>query len=403
MGAGDRDWWGVDQELYRQIVRNGVEATGARFVNLCQFEAASGVISGVVWAVSHAEVAERALTLMRRVVPGFEVDTVAVDVTANRWLEQIHFEGKTVVAPFREIVEGTVHPGVALVAQRVLRLHTTISVPLRLEDAVVGSLAFHFTAEPPPRMRQSAAAFARQVMLTLENARLSVELGRQIEQLHRSRRLVVAAEERTRREVAELLHGRVQNRLLLSWNRLGLSEQLWSSDAERARELLIEARAEIDEIREREIRRAGYLLHPSFIREGLGPAVRELGGRFEDALEVAVEVDPRLEELDTPVRNALPEPVRLGAFRVVEEALLNVLRHAQAHRAVVRLGLAGDDELTIEVHDDGVGFDTAAVARGLGTASMASRAAHLGGDCDIESAVGAGTTVRVRLPLRSGG
>jgi signal transduction histidine kinase len=277
----------------------------------------------------------------------------------------------------------------------------TISVPLPLENVVVGSLAFHFTAEPPPRMQRSVEAFARQVILTLENARLSVNLGRQIEQLHRSRRLVVAAEERTRREIAELLHGRVQNRLLVTWSRLGLSEELSVSDPERARDLLIEARAEIDEIREQEIRRAGYLLHPSFIREGLGPAVRELAGRFEDALEVVVEVEPRLEELDTPVRNALPEPVRLGAFRVVEEALLNVLRHAGAHRAAVRLGIAGGEELTIEVRDDGVGFDTASVERGLGTASMASRAAHLGGDCTIESTVGAGTIVSVRLPLRS--
>src|SRR5262245_39628392 len=192
MDGRDRDWWGVDQELYRQIVRNGVEATGARFVNLCQFDAASGVISGVVWAVSHAEIAERALVLMRRVVPGFEVDTVEVAVAANPWLERIHLEGKTVVAPFREIVAGTVHPGVAVVARRVLGLHTTISVPLRLADVVVGSLAFHFTSEPPPRMQRSAEAFARQVILTLENARLSVDLGRQIDQLHRSRRLVVA-------------------------------------------------------------------------------------------------------------------------------------------------------------------------------------------------------------------
>jgi len=266
---------------------------------------------------------------------------------------------------------------------------------------VVGSLAFHFTAEPLPPLQRSAEAFARQVTLTLHNVRLSVELGRQIEELHRSRRLVVAAEERTRREIAELLHGRVQNRLLLTWNRLGLSEELWASDPERARDLLIEARAEIDEIREREIRRAGYLLHPSFIREGLGPAVRELSARFEDTLEVVVEIERRLEELDTPVRNALPEPVRLGAFRVVEEALVNVLRHADAHRAIVRLGIEGSDHLTIEVRDDGIGFDTASVERGLGTASMASRAAHLGGDCNIESTVGAGTIVRVRVPLRS--
>ena len=106
MGDHDRDWWGVDQALYRQIVSNGVEATGARFVNLSQFDAASGIISGVVWAVSQAELAERALALMRRLVPGFEIETATVDVAANPWLERIHFDGETVVAPFREIVEG---------------------------------------------------------------------------------------------------------------------------------------------------------------------------------------------------------------------------------------------------------------------------------------------------------
>jgi signal transduction histidine kinase len=67
---------------------------------------------------------------------------------------------------------------------------------------------------------------------------------------------------------------------------------------------------------------------------------------------------------------------------------------------VVRLGLA-DDALTVEVRDDGVGFEPASVERGLGTANMAGRAAHLAGDCLIESAPGAGTTVRTRLPLES--
>ena len=209
---------------------NGVEATGARFVNLSQFDAASGIISGVVWAVSQAELAERALALMRRLVPGFEIETATVDVAANPWLERIHFDGETVVAPFREIVEGTVHPGVALAARQVLGLRWTVSVPLRVEDVVVGSLAFHFTAEPPRRTQRSAEAFARQVILTLQNARLSVELGRQIEELHRSRRLVSpwrsgrAARSRSCCTAGSRTGGSV------AWSRLGLTEELWASD-----------------------------------------------------------------------------------------------------------------------------------------------------------------------------
>jgi signal transduction histidine kinase len=400
MAGRDRASWDGDAALYRLIVSNGVEATAARFVNLSQYDAASGLISGVVWAVSPIELAERALSLMRRLVPGFEIDMVSFPATANAHVARVHLDGRTVLAPFREIVDGTVHAGVALAARRVMGLTWTVSVPLRPEDVVVGSLAFHFTEKPSRRILRGAEAFARQVTLTLQNARLSAELGRRLDELQRSRRLVLAAEERTRREIAELLHGRVQNRLLMAWSRLGQSQELWASDPDRARDLLGEARAEIDEIREHEIRRAGYLLHPAFIREGLGPAVRELAGRFGDALEVSVEVEPSLERLDTPVRNALAEPLRLGAFRIVEEALINVLRHARARRAVVRLGLA-DDALTVEVRDDGVGFEPASVERGLGTANMAGRAAHLAGDCLIESAPGAGTTVRTRLPLES--
>ena len=346
MGDHDRAWWGVDQALYRQIVSNGVEATGARFVNLCQFDAASGVISGVVWAVSHAELAERALASCAVSCRGSRsTRSRSTSPRIPGWSRSIS-RAKTVVAPFREIVEGTVHPGVALAAQRVLGLRWTLSVPLRLEDAVVGSLAFHFTAEPPRRLQRSAEAFARQVILTLENARLSVELGpadRGAPSLAPARRRGGGADapgdrRAAARPGAEPAAGGVESPRT---ERGALGARIPSARTS----LLVEARAEIDEIREQEIRRAGYLLHPSFIREGLGPAVRELAGRFEDALEVVVEIEPRLEELDTPVRNALSEPVRLGAFRVVEEALLNVLRHAQAHRAVVRLGLAGSDEL----------------------------------------------------------
>jgi len=97
-----------------------------------------------------------------------------------------------------------------------------------------------------------------------------------------------------------------------------------------------------------------------------------------------------------------PQPeVGIHAYRIVQEALANVRRHAEARKVRVELRSAGG-ELEIVVADDGRGFDPAAeVPDGhLGLSSIRQRADLLGGGSEIESAPGAGTTVRVRVPLR---
>src|SRR5581483_11283330 len=112
---------------------------------------------------------------------------------------------------------------------------------------------------------------------------------------------------------------------------------------------------------EREIRQASYLLHPTFIREGLTAAVDSLAERYEGQIAINVTVSPALAALDTPVRNSIPEPLRLAAFRVVEEALGNVLRHAHAKSVAIDLRLDGNDNLEVQVCDDGCGFDVTQV------------------------------------------
>lgn len=91
--------------------------------------------------------------------------------------------------------------------------------------------------------------------------------------------------------------------------------------------------------------------------------------------------------------------VSTAAFRIVQEALTNVLRHGAATRAGV-IASHEEDALIIAVSDDGRGIDRAASGSGrLGLAGMRERARHLGGSVAIDSKAGAGTTVRVRLPL----
>ena len=94
---------------------------------------------------------------------------------------------------------------------------------------------------------------------------------------------------------------------------------------------------------------------------------------------------------------ALPEQVEIAAFRIAEEAMTNVLRHAQATRCEVRL--EADGELVVSVRDDGVGLPAQTRPDGIGLTSMRQRATDLGGCCVVSPAVPSGVVVLARLPL----
>ncbi|MDP9434959.1 MAG: ATP-binding protein, partial [Actinomycetota bacterium] len=95
----------------------------------------------------------------------------------------------------------------------------------------------------------------------------------------------------------------------------------------------------------------------------------------------------------------LPRDVELAAWYCSQEAVQNTLRHAPGAALTLRASLRGS-ALELEVRDDGPGFDPASAgAGGTGLAGLCVRAASAGGTADVLSAPGAGTTVRVRLPL----
>ncbi|HZQ98092.1 MAG TPA: response regulator [Chloroflexota bacterium] len=206
-----------------------------------------------------------------------------------------------------------------------------------------------------------------------------------------------AAQERLRAQVAEMLHGRVQTRLLLAYHQLNRAEAAWESDPARARQLVGEARAMIDQVREQDVRRASHLLHPLTLREGLAPALASLARELDPQVKVDVEVDERLAQGD-----ALPSGPRLAVYRIVEEALGNVVRHAGASAATVRVALREDGCLSLSVRDDGRGFDPKGVEPGLGLSAIAARVAEQGGEWRVESAPGRGTTVSVSLEVTAG-
>lgn len=139
-------------------------------------------------------------------------------------------------------------------------------------------------------------------------------------------------------------------------------------------------------------------LHPHLLDDlGLEAALNWLINRFIRPSLPLVDLRCQLR----PARG--PQEIELVAFRVVQEALTNVVRHAGASRAGVILE-ARHDTLSIEVIDDGVGFDAGETwfdllrATSVGVTSMRARVSEVGGDLHMDSNPGVGTSLRVRLP-----
>jgi len=148
-----------------------------------------------------------------------------------------------------------------------------------------------------------------------------------------------------------------------------------------------------------ELHRLIYDLRPSILDDlGLLPAIRWFAERHLTPLGITV----RCECSDLDER--LPVELAVALFRIVQEAITNIAKHAEAETVLVQCGPVGG-ELVIEIEDDGRGFDPAEVsvsgdtARGLGLAGMRERVELVGGQIAIDSAPGRGVHVTVRVPL----
>ena len=206
---------------------------------------------------------------------------------------------------------------------------------------------------------------------------------------------LLTAQEEERRRIARELHDEVGQVLTAIKVELALAQRAIEANGGSAAPL-VEAQTITDGALQT-VRNLAQLLHPAALDDLGLPAAIDASLRG-----LARRQNIRAELHQTGMSERLPRDVELAAYRIVQEAITNVAKHAGATQCHVRLTHLGD-RLVVEVQDNGVGFDPhddGRLARGLGLINVRERAARLGGTFNMLSSPGQGTRLVVELPER---
>ena len=212
---------------------------------------------------------------------------------------------------------------------------------------------------------------------------------------------IMALQESARRRVSEYLHGHVQSKLLALQYYLSRCQELMTVDPKEASDLLQRVRNELQQLQDNDIRRASHELYPAVIRLGLLPALRSLRDRVDGMVPTQLVVGKELTEMDGNNGKAFSEEFKIGIYRIGEEALSNVVKHARATEASVQLHHSKNGGFSLTIGDNGCGLHVSKVSFGLGLIAMRDYSEALGGGFDLESSPGRGTKIHVMLPSQS--
>jgi signal transduction histidine kinase len=203
---------------------------------------------------------------------------------------------------------------------------------------------------------------------------------------------LVAAQEEERKKLSRELHDHVGQVLTALRLELGRIDRLRSPREDMLGGAVAEARRHVDDM-VRTVRDLALGLRPSMLDDlGLQPAlewyVRDFTRRYGIPVELSLEGDI----------DRLTDQQRTSVYRIVQEALTNCARHAQAGRIAVRAS-AGPEALDLSITDDGVGLTIERGRTGFGLRGIEERVRELGGVSAVRSSPGDGTTIAIQLPL----
>jgi signal transduction histidine kinase len=256
---------------------------------------------------------------------------------------------------------------------------------LGADPAPVGALLHHRSLLDQPQLLQAVLSVTT---LCLTNESLSRELAGRIADVEDAQRRIIVAADEARGQVERNLHDGAQQRLLAASLTLQRTLRQMDGSTTASREELSSVQAQIaDAIAE--LRALSRGMRPPLLAEaGLGPAVRAVVQRCPLPCSI---------QFDVPTR--LPSELEATAYYVAAEAVANAIKHSRAATIEVLLKVR-DDDLLIDVRDDGRGGATP--GSGSGLRSLADRVKAVHGELTVASTADHGTTVSARLPITVG-
>jgi signal transduction histidine kinase len=269
---------------------------------------------------------------------------------------------------------------------RGLGARTGLWVPLVVRSATIGLIAVHDKLGLDPRFTDNDVRLAETFA---SRAAVAVDLSQRI--ARDALRRIVDAQELERRRLARELHdetGQALSSILLGLK--ALEEKVEGDGARRAvsdvRELVVATL--------RDVRRLAVELRPKVLDDfGLVPALERLTHGFAETTRIAVDLEA------SAITERLPPEIETAIYRIVQESLTNVVKHARAGRVSVLLTRA-DGSIKAVIEDDGTGFDPSATdGGGIGLVGMRERIELLDGTLTVESSATTGTTVAVEVPV----
>lgn len=224
------------------------------------------------------------------------------------------------------------------------------------------------------------------------------KLSRQVEQTQealelarRQRVILLQGDEFTRRQISGVLHDRVQARLIAACLQL---QMMNVREPDPTRNTVDSVVAQLEEIRSVDVRRVARALSPQLGEVDLESALAELAGQYQPGMHTTITVDFAIESKTTRP----PHQVLLGAYRIIEQALLNSAGHGEARQCKVDVHLE-DHIVFVSVNDDGRGLPKAAVSPGFGSTLMTAWSDSLGGTWTVRPGRTSGAQLTAELPL----
>ena len=243
------------------------------------------------------------------------------------------------------------------------------------------------------------AVFRVMIMLFIVNAIAGAIVSRLQKQVNATQKaldlvrdqqiIMVEADEAARRQVAALLHDRVQAGLIASCLELQMVAQRCApGDSSALRDVI----DRLEELRALDVRRAARALSPSLEDVDLKTALEELAAQYEPSIDTLVHVDPSIDDR----HDAIDQELLIATYRIVEQGLLNAATHGQAQH--VWIDVRNDrGRFTVTVRDDGSGLATSSPSTGLGLAIVETWSRVLHGSWSLRPHSGGGAELRAEL------